>query len=189
MENESLDLREPGGQRWKHFLAAVRDKKPVSDVVRQLELKLPKSLRKAMTEFGENGVQFSDFLESRNDHQRLKELVRKCEGHDYAKLLADTCVVNPDKSDLDLAKQYANSVVDRIQARVQHEVLDNEWKGLDQLNRHLGEVRDAFENEIHRIASSLVNNRLPTVRKSDKQQKDKDAKALLGTSLLGRSKQ
>jgi CHAD domain-containing protein len=90
---------------------------------------------------------------------------------------------------LDLVKQYANSVVDRFQAQVQHEVLDNEWKGLEQLNRHLGEVRDVFENDIHRIASSLVNNRLPTVRKSDKQQKDKDAKALLGTSLLGRSKQ
>jgi len=43
MENESLDLREPGGQRWMYFLAAVRDKKPVEEVVRHLELKLPKS--------------------------------------------------------------------------------------------------------------------------------------------------
>jgi hypothetical protein len=26
MENESLDLREPGGQRWKGFLSAVRER-------------------------------------------------------------------------------------------------------------------------------------------------------------------
>jgi len=188
MENESLDLREPGGQRWKYFLSAVRERKPVEDVVRQLELKLPKAIRKAIGEFEENGVRFSDFLANRNDPKKLKELVKSCNGHEYAKLMADTCAAFPNKSDLDLAKQYANSVVDRFQDQVRHEVLGNEWNDLNQLDKHLGQARSEFEKDIHRIASSLVKGRPPTVRKSDKKQKEKDAKTLLGTSLLGRSK-
>lgn len=32
MENESLDLREPGGQRWKGFLSAVRERDCVDSV-------------------------------------------------------------------------------------------------------------------------------------------------------------
>lgn len=188
MENESLDLREPGGQRWKYFLSAVRERKPVEDVVRQLELKLPKALRKAIGEFGENGVQFSDFLANRNDPEKLKELVKMCNGHEYAKLMADTCAAFPNKSDLDLAKQYANSIVDRFQDQVRHEVLGNEWSDLDQLDKHLGQARSAFEKDVNRIASSLVKDRPPTVRKSDKKQKEQDVKNLLGTSLLGRSK-
>lgn len=188
MENESLDLREPGGQRWKQFLSAVRERKPVEDVVRQLELKLPKALRKAIGDFEKNGVRFLDFLANRNDPKKLKELVKRCNGHEYANLMADTCAAFPNKSDLDLAKQYANSVVDRFQDQVRHEVLGNEWNELNQLDNHLEKARSKFEKDVHRIASSLVKGRPPTVRKSDKKQKEKDTKTLLGTSLLGRSK-
>lgn len=188
MENESLDLREPGGQRWRYFLAAVRDKKPIEDVVRQLELKLPKALRKFIKELREKGVQFSDFLASRNDLKKLKELVKSCNGHEYAKLMADTCAAFPNNTDLDFAKQYANSIVDRFQDQVRLEVLGNEWSGLEQLDQHLGQARTAFAKDIHRIASSLVKDQLSTVRKSDKQQKEKDIKNLLEASLVGRSR-
>jgi hypothetical protein len=188
MENESLDLREPGGQRWKGFLSAVRERKPVEDVVRQLELKLPKAMRKAIGEFRESGVQFSDFLASRNDPKKLKAIVKICDGHEYAKQMADTCAAFPNQSDLDLAKQYVNSILDRFQHQVRHEVLGNGWSDLEQLDEYLGQARSEFEKDVHRIASSLVKDRPPTVRKSDKRQKEKDVKTLLGTSLLGRSK-
>lgn len=188
MENESLDLREPGGQRWKYFLAAVRDKKPIEDVVRQLELKLPKALSKAIKEFMEKGVRISDFLASRNDAKKLKELVKSCNGHEYAKLLTDTCAAFPNNTELDLVKQYLNSIVNRFEARVRLEVLGNEWSDLDQLDKYLGHARTAFRKDVSRIALSIVDNQLPTVRKSDKQQKEKDAKNLLGTSLLGRNR-
>ncbi len=98
--------------------------------------------------------------------------------------MADTCAAFPNISDLDLAKQYANSVVDRFQDQVRYEVLGNEWNDLNQLNNHLGKVRSEFEKDAHRIASSLVNGRPPTVRKSDKKQKEKDTKTLLGLRYL-----
>ncbi|HUP79279.1 MAG TPA: hypothetical protein VM260_12080, partial [Pirellula sp.] len=187
MENESLDLREPGGQRWKHFLAAIQKKKPIEEVVRQLELKLPKSLRKAIKEFGDSGVSFADLLANRSDPSNLKALVRKCDGHEYAKLFEATCAAYPLKSDIELVAQFANSIVDRFQDQVRQRVLGNEWSGLEQLNKHLNQARAAYEPDIHRIASGLVKNRMPTVKKASKEQKANDAKNLLGTSLLGRS--
>jgi hypothetical protein len=83
-ENESLDLAKPGGQRWMHLLDAVRKKKTPSEIARQVELKLPQSLRKAFKEFAEQGVTLDDLISSHDDPAAPSRLVRKCEGHEFA---------------------------------------------------------------------------------------------------------
>lgn len=43
-ENESLDLDQPGGQRWKYVLDAVRKRKSPEEIAHQVKLKLPQAL-------------------------------------------------------------------------------------------------------------------------------------------------
>ena len=62
-ENESLDLGQPGGQRWRHVFDAVRKRKSSADIARQVELKMPKALSKALKEFAECGVPFDEIHE------------------------------------------------------------------------------------------------------------------------------
>ncbi len=58
-ENESLDLGQLGGQRWRYVFDAVRKRKSSADIARQVELKLPKALKalsKVLREFVECGM-------------------------------------------------------------------------------------------------------------------------------------
>lgn len=71
-ENESLDLGQPGGQRWKHVLDAVRRRSSVEDIAGQIELKLPKALRKAHKELAESGVTFGELM-AQHDWQSRDE--------------------------------------------------------------------------------------------------------------------
>lgn len=187
MENESLDLREPGGQRWKHLLSAVRKKLPIEETVRQVELKLPKAIRKAFAEFSECGVSFSELLENRNDAAKLEMLVRKCKGHEYARLFQSTCIALPLSSDSELLVQFNTSILDRFQDQVRHSVLGNEWTSLDQLNDYQQKIKEGSKPDICRIADQLLKNpdRPPTVKPATKEQKSKDKETLLKTSLLG----
>jgi len=61
-ENESLDLGQPGGQRWKYVLDAVRKRKSPEEIAHQVKLKLPQALSKAHKEFAESGVPLTEFL-------------------------------------------------------------------------------------------------------------------------------
>lgn len=149
MENESLDLREPGVQCWKHLLSAVRKKLPIEETVRQVELKLPKAIRKAFAEFGECGVdlfQSNDYLKSPRSLEHLKaflihysELGRwKSDESIPAYILnhlRGTKILKSDEPTDNVAKLYRN--------------YRNEWSRLIESRRRLGVPWTGLIDEEH----------------------------------------
>src|SRR5262245_11123447 len=101
-ENESLDLANPGGQRWNQFHDAVRKGSSSENAAEIARRKLPAALRKAFKEFVENGVSFDQLLAARHDPKALARLVRKCDGHEYAHLFAETAGSESATSNYDL---------------------------------------------------------------------------------------
>jgi hypothetical protein len=69
-ENESLDLGNPGGQRWNQFHDAVRKGNPPENAAEIVQRKLPAALRKAFKEFVEHGVSFDQLMAARQAQAR-----------------------------------------------------------------------------------------------------------------------
>lgn len=186
-ENESLDLTDPGGQRWRHVLDAVKKRKTPAEIARQIELKLPKSLRKAFKEFLENGVSLELLIASRNDLKTLQKLTRKCGSHEFAGLFAETAAISSEKSDSQLLTSYLNGIVDRFVDQIIHRVVGHEWASILDVQVLFRDVRRIIKPDIHRLAESLAKNPAcnPTVRSRSKQEKNAASKDLLQVSLLG----
>lgn len=186
-ENESLDLGDPGGQRWRHVLDAVRKRKSAKDVAHQVQLKLPKALRKAFKEFTESGVALEQFLKGRNDQTALRQLVRKCDGHEYANLFVETAAISMGKSDQQLFVSYLNGVLDRIADQIIHKVVGNEWQTISETQKLFRDVREIVKPDVERIAKGLAEspNRNPTTRPKLKGTKEEQTKDLLRVSMLG----
>jgi hypothetical protein len=165
-ENESLDLGQPGGQRWKHVLDAVRKKKSPADIARQVELKLPQALRKAIKEFAECGVPFDEFMKCRDDARELKRLVRKCEGHEFANLFEQTAAISAGEDDRQLLRSYLDGVLDRVVDQITHKVVGAEWESIDEVKTVFNDVRELVKPDMDRIARKLDENHgwNPTVK-------------------------
>lgn len=186
-ENESLDLADPGGQRWRHVLDAVKKRKSPKDVARQIELKLPKALRKAFKEFTEKGVTFEQLLENRNDQRKLQQLARKCGSHEYANLFAETAAISMGKTNEQLLISYFNGMVDRVADQITHKVAGAEWPNIPDVQALFSETRRIIKSDMERLAEKLAKD--PSWKPSTKPQKRRDkveeTKDLLGVSLLG----
>ncbi len=186
-ENESLDLTDPGGQRWRHVLDAVKKRKTPAEIARQVELKLPKSLRKAFKEFLEKGVSLEQLLANRNDPKVLQKLARKCGSHEYANLFAETAAISVGKSDSQLLTSYFDGVVDRFVDQITHRVVGREWGSIPDVQAMFRDVRRIVRPDIQRLADNLAKNPewSPTVKPRSKQEKSAATKDLLQVSLLG----
>ena len=80
-ENESLDL--DSSPRMRLVLDAFRKGASCQEVSRRLENALIGGLRKALKQFQEKGVTLADLLKSRGCPQRIRQLLRQAQGHDY----------------------------------------------------------------------------------------------------------
>lgn len=186
-ENESLDLGQPGAQRWKHVLDAVRKKKSPLDIARQVELKLPKALSKAHKEFAECGVPFDEFMANRDDPKALKRLVRKCDGHEFANLFEQTAAISGGENDRLLLGSYLEGVLDRVADQITHKVVGAEYQSIDEVKAVLGEARKMVKPDMDRIARKLDENHgwNPTTKPRNQEQKSEEAQSLMRVSLLG----
>lgn len=186
-ENESLDLGQPGGQRWKRVLDAVRKMKSPEDIARQVELKLPQALRKAFKEFVECGVPFDEFMRNRDDAKALRRLVRKCDGHEFANLFEQTAAISVGENDRQLLHSYLDGVLDRVVDQITHKVVGAEWESIDDVRTVFNEVRELIEPDVARLASKLDDKHdwNPTVKPRNQEQKAEDAESLMRVSLLG----
>src|ERR1700733_8281786 len=113
-ENESLDLGKPGGKRWIDVLDAVKKQQAPEIVAHKASRKLPKALRKAFKEFVESGVSFEQFLKSRNDQKAFARLTRKCQGHEFAHLFAETAAAEANADNRQLVSSFLNGIMDRV---------------------------------------------------------------------------
>ena len=190
-ENESLDLGQPGGQRWKHVLDAVQKRKSPPDIARQVELKLPQALSKALKEFVECDVTFDEFMKSRDDTKALKRLVRKCNGHEFANLFEQTAAISAGENDRRLLGSFLDGVLDRVVDQITHKVVGAEWESIENVRTVFNEVRELVQPDIDRLTRKLDDNHgwNPTVKPRNQEQKAEDAQSLMRVSLLGDRKQ
>jgi hypothetical protein len=186
-ENESLDLGKPGGQRWIHVLDAVKKRQSPEIVAHKASRKLPQALRKAFKEFAELGVSFEQFLQNRNDPKALARLTRKCQGHEFAHLFAETAAAEINADNRQLIGSFLNGIVDRVTDQIVQEVVGKSWPDLISVRDLFSQMRRCMEPDIQRIAKKLDHDPswLPTVRSRKKDDVENPTQDLLTVSLLG----
>jgi uncharacterized protein YicC (UPF0701 family) len=187
-ENESLDLKQPGGLRWQQVLDAVKKKLTAEEVAHKVTRKLPQAIRKAMKEFVDAGVTFEDLLKNRNDLKALSRLVRKCQGHEYAHLFAQTAAAESDVDDKQLITSFADGIVEQVSGQITHEVAGSEaWPTIAGIREFMAKVQSHIAADVRRIAKKLAADPtwLPTVSNRRKSDADSPTKELLSMSLIG----
>lgn len=190
-ENESLDLGNPGGQRWHHVYDAVRKRQSPEDVAHKMSRKLPAALRKAFKEFAEMGVTVEMLLRSRHDAKSLDRLVRKCQGHEYAHLFTETAAADTSGDDRQLVNGFLNAVLDRVTDQMIQGVVGTEWPDFGSVRHFFSQVREKLNADLQCIATKLSRNPNwnPTVRNRKKEDAVSVNKDLLNMSMLGIAKQ
>jgi hypothetical protein len=188
-ENESLDL--DSSPRMRVVFNAFHKGASGQKVVAKLENALIGGLRKALKQFKQKGVLLGDLLKSRDSPQALSDLVRKTEGHDYARLFADAAAISA-PTDTDCLAGWINAVLDKMTDQICHRVAGSEnWPTIDDVQAFIGDVREKLTPVVDRLVTKLADD--PTwqpKRAPTKGQGSVDGTAeLMGLSLLGRPSQ
>jgi hypothetical protein len=190
-ENESLDLCDPGGQRWNHVHDAVRKGLSAEQVARIARRKLPRALAKAFKEFIEAGVPFDELLQNRHDCKTLDRLVRKAKGHQYAHLFAETAKMEAAGDDRQLIGSYLDGIVERVSDQIVQAVGGSaRWPNYPGVREFLGDVRRYMADDMRRIATKLAKDPkwLPTIGRESKGDAPTPTHELLSMSMLGNAK-
>ena len=187
-ENESLDLGNPGAQRWNQVHDAVRKGQPVEDVAKKVRRKLPAALRKAFKEFAEKDVSLEDFLANRHDPRALRGFVRKCQGHEYAHLFLETAAAEAGGDDEHVIAAYLDGIIERVTDQIAQSVAGtSQWPSFHDIRHHLGQVKQQVQPEVQRIADKLGHDPTwkPTASRSRKGERTDPTKEMMDMSLLG----
>jgi hypothetical protein len=190
-ENESLDLGNPGGQRWNQFHDAVTKGSSSEDAATIAQRKLPRALKKAFEEFLEHGVSFEQLMAARHDPKALERIVRICDGHEYAHLFSEIALSEPTSSNENLIRSYLDGIVERISDQVALDVVGSaNWPTFDKIREYMQDVRKHLETDFQRIIKKLTKdpNWSPTRSKQPKADKSDATQKLLPMSLIGMSK-
>lgn len=184
-ENESLDLST--SPRMRVVFDAVRNGSSSIEAATKLEKALIGGLRKALKQFREKGVRLADLLKSRGCPQALRLLLRKVQGHDYARLFAEVAATSG-PTEKDCLAGWIDAVLDKVMDQICHRVAGSEHHPtIDDVQVFTGEVRDKLKPVVERIVTKLAEEPdwLPK-RAPTKGQVPIDATAgLMNFSLLG----
>jgi hypothetical protein len=184
-ENESLDL--DSSPRMRVVFDAFRNGASCPEVSSKLEHALIGGLRKALKQFREKGVTLADLLKSRDCPQVLRQLLRKTQGHDYARLFADAAATSG-PTETDCVAGWIDAVLDKVTDQIYHRVAGSEHHPtIDDVQAFTGEVRDKLNPVVERLVTKLAEEPDSLPRQSPtKGQVPVDATAdLMNFSLLG----
>ena len=154
-ENESLDLDSP---RMRVVFDAFRNGASCPVVKSKLEIALIGGLRRALKQFREKGVTLADLLESRDCPRALQQLLRKTQGHDYARLFADaTAASGP--TETDCLAGWIDAVLDKVTDQICHRIAGSEhYPTIDDVQAFTGEVRDKLNPVVERIITKFAED-------------------------------
>jgi len=188
-ENESLDLGTSYAKRWETAFNAVLNGEPCEKVVPKFCKALYGGLRKALKQFQEHGVSLSELLDARDSRQRLRQLIRQLEGHQYAHLFESAALASGTAAE-DYLRGWVDSVLDKVFDQVKLRVAGrDDSPTFYELKEVADKVRESLAPDVERIADNLAKN--PDWRPQVKGGKTKSEKAvspteeLLSMSLLG----
>jgi hypothetical protein len=184
-ENERLDLG--SSARMRVVLDAFRNGQFCDEVAAKLRKYLIGGLRKALIELREMGVTLADLLGSRNSPQVLRQLLRKVQGHDYARLFAEVAAT-AGPTDTDCVTGWIEGILDRVTDQIGLRVAESSHcQTMENFLAFASEVRDRLRPDVERLVTKLVEdpNRLPR-QAPTRGQVPVDATAdLMDFSLLG----
>jgi hypothetical protein len=188
-ENESLDLGTAYAKRWDAVFAAVNKASPCGEVASKVSKALYSGVKKALEQFREHGVRISEFLADRDSRERLRQLVRKTEGHHYAQLFESAAHASGPSAE-DCLRGWCEAILDRVIDQICHQVAGKEnWPSFFDVKAFTDDVRLVVAAEVEHIASKLSTD--PNWRPRSKgaapngEASASPTQELLGMSLLG----
>ena len=186
-ENESLDLGGPYAKRWDPVCEKVRKGESPEQVAAELEKALYRGLAKTLKQIRDRGVTLQELLSSRDSPQRLRQLLGKCLGHDYVRLLIDAAAVSG-PNERDCLGTWINAIVDTVEDQICHRSveIDNQ-RTFDDVRDFVVDVRRKLAPTVDRLATGLGEDpsRIPRRPPKRRQSSVSPTAELLSLSLLG----
>jgi hypothetical protein len=157
-ENESLDLDSAYAKRWETACTSFQNGEPCGQVAPKVSKALYEGLRKARTQFREHGLTLADMLNARDSPQRLHQLVRQTEGHQYAQLFESAAHASGPTAE-DCLRGWLEAILDKVsdQFCLRATETDDSRTFFD-LKEHMDEVREAIAPDVDHIITNLANN-------------------------------
>jgi hypothetical protein len=191
-ENESLDLGASYSQRWDKPFKAIRKGAPCGEVAAKVRGALYGGVNKARKQFREHGAPLVNFLAARTSRPKLRQLVRKTEGHQYSQLLESSAHASGPAAQ-DCLRGWGEAILDRVIDQICHRVAGSEnWPTFFDVKEFTDDVRRALAPDIEHIATKLAQDpdcRLQPRRAEGKGESPASpTEELLGMSLLGEQK-
>jgi hypothetical protein len=157
-ENESLDLGTAYAKRWDAGFTAIQHGEPCEKVVPKVCKALYAGIRKALKQFQERGVTLSHLLYARDSRQRLRQLVRQLEGHQYAQLFEAAAHASGPAAE-DCLRGWVDSVLDKVFDQIKLRVAEtDDSRTFFDLKEFADDVREALAADVERIAENLAKN-------------------------------
>jgi hypothetical protein len=186
-ENEYLDISR--SHRWHRVYDAVRDDKPIYQIIDLCGIslrKVIKNLRKPLYVGGPPQVPLGDFLNAfEHGPGALDDTVRRCRGHDFAALFRDaSCGAT---SRREAVEQFLSAVLERISDQIEHRIVcPDGQRTFGRIRSTLDQVQEGLKPEIGRLAEQLAadpEGRL--TRPRGERILVPDTRSILRQSLLG----
>lgn len=188
-ENESLDLS--SSPRMRIVYDAFRSGSSCPTVASKLEKALIGGLRKALKEFRERGVKFSDIVQSRDRPQAMRQLLRKVEGHDYARLFAEVAATTG-ACEKDCVAGWINGVLEKVTDQICHRMVGSEqYPTIESIQTFAAEVREHLSPVVERLTNDFdkAPDSLPRQRPTRGPVPVNPTADLMNFSLLGAERQ
>ena len=185
-ENEYLDIGR--SHRWRRVYDAVRDGRPIDQIVRLFGACLRKviqALRKPLFEGGPPQVPLGDLL---NAFERgpgaLDRVVRECRGHDFALLFRDAVYGATSRGEA--MEQFLSAVCEKICDQIEHKTAcPDGQRTFGRIRSTLDQVEEGLKPEISRLAGRLAANPESRLRPKGEHVSVPDTRSTLNESLLG----
>lgn len=189
-ENESLDLGK--SRRWQRVYHAIRDGYRADQVAGLARICLQRTINaigKPIFKDGPPQVPLADLLgKLEHDPRGIDEIVRKCNGHDYARLFRDAALGAETREEG--LKKFMFAICDKFFDQVAMQSVTPDGKNtFHQVRSVLNQTRKCLEPEVTRMSQQLSVNPDKPLRSrafsSEKNTVSIDTKSILKESLLG----
>jgi hypothetical protein len=188
-ENESLDLGTGYAKRWDSVFAAVDKRSPCGEVASKISKALYGGVNRALKQFREQGVPISQFLAGRESRERLRQLVRKTEGHQYAQLLESAAHASGPSAE-ECVRGWVEAILDRVVDQICHRVAGTgNWQSFFDVKAFTDQARQRVAADVEHIVSKLSSDPdwrpQPKRTAATRETSASRTEELLGMSLLG----
>ena len=166
-ENESLDLRK--SPRWRRLLDAVKNGTPANQMAllaKRCLIETVNALSKPLYAGGPPQVPLAELLDAVvHNPQEIKQIVRRCHGHDFVLLLCDSTlgVVSCEVA----AENFLSAIVEKYCAKIEIQAAkDGGQYTLPRIRSQLDQMQAHLRSDKKKLAQQLAANPNRTLRRT-----------------------